>query len=196
MGIWNKPLIPCLIGASLALGAPAAFAQAQTGIPGWYVGGSLGEANISDINCPPGFTCDDKDTAWKIFGGYQINRTFAAEIGLTDLGEFGRNAGPVVLPIESQAWDLVGVASWPLGNQFSLYGKLGLYYADTKANSNIGPSGDETNTGWTFGAGAQYDFTRNVGMRAEWQRYNDVGGGNVGGKSDVDVLSLGVLFRF
>lgn len=186
-------LIPCLMGASLALAAPAALAQAKA--PAWYVGGSLGEANISDINCPAGFTCDDKDTAWRIFGGYQINRTFAAEMGLSDLGEFGRNNGPIVLPIESQAWDLVGVASWPLTNQLSIYGKLGLYYADTKANSNIGASSDETNTDLTFGAGVQYDFTRQVGMRAEWQRYSDVGGGNIG-KSDVDVLSLGVLVKF
>jgi len=41
----------------------------------------------------------------------------------------------------------------------------------------------------------RYDFTRNLGVRAEWQKYQDVGGGDIG-ESDVDVLSIGAIWKF
>ncbi|TMH82921.1 MAG: hypothetical protein E6H47_13545 [Betaproteobacteria bacterium] len=54
----------------------------------------------------------------------------------------------------------------------------------------------ETNTDLTFGLGVQYDVSRELGVRGEWQRYKNIGGDNVGGKSDVDVLSIGGIWRF
>lgn len=48
----------------------------------------------------------------------------------------------------------------------------------------------------TLPTGALYDFTQNVAVRTEWQRYQDVGGDNVGGESDIDVLSVGVQYLF
>lgn len=195
MGIGKKALVAGLAAGSFAVISPAVLAQAQT--PGWYAGGSLGQTDAKDATCTPPLTsCDDKDTAWKIFGGYEINRNFAVELGYTNLGEFKASGpGGVNATIESTAWELVGVGSFPVADRFSLYGKLGGYRAETEGRTNVGLSADESNTGLTFGAGAQYDFTRTVGVRAEWQRYTDVGGGNVG-ESDLDVLSVGVRVKF
>ena len=96
----------------------------------------------------------------------------------------------------------MGVGSIPVMDRFSLYGKLGLYHAETKRNitGTLGPitstdNDKETNTDLTFAFGARFDITRNLGLRAEWQRYLDVGGGEIG-EDDVDVLSVGVLWRF
>ena len=36
---------------------------------------------------PSGLSCSDTDTAWKIFGGYQFSRYFAAELGYNDFGK-------------------------------------------------------------------------------------------------------------
>ena len=36
---------------------------------------------------------------------------------------------------------------------------------------------------------------KNVGLRGEWQRYNKMGGGNLV-ETDVDVLSIGAIYRF
>ena len=59
----------------------------------------------------------------------------------------------------------------------------------------ISGSDKDTNTDLTFGAGVKFDMTRNVALRAEWQRYKDMGGDDTG-ESDMDVLSVGVLYRF
>jgi hypothetical protein len=41
----------------------------------------------------------------------------------------------------------------------------------------------------------RFDFLRNLAVRAEWQRYSDVGSSDIG-EADIDVLSLGLLFTF
>src|SRR6267143_1528389 len=48
-------------------------------------GGTVGQAEFKD-GCRGLAGCDNKDTAWRILGGYQFNRYFAAELGY-DLGE-------------------------------------------------------------------------------------------------------------
>jgi OOP family OmpA-OmpF porin len=168
-----------------------------------YAGLSIGQSKFSDActgSVPAGFSasCDDKDTAWRIFGGYQFHPNIAVEIGYADLGRaqatvsFGGLSGTA--KVEATAFDAVAVGSWPLNQAFSVYGKLGLYHGEAKltaSGTGAGSSSDkDTGSDLTFGLGARYDFNRNIGVRAEWQRYNDFSG------SDIDVLSLGVLYRF
>ena len=180
-----------------AVGLPGVSVAQSRGETGWYAGASLGQSTVQDCDVSgfPGASCDDKDTAWKLFGGFQINRTFSVELGYANLGEGTASGGGVNASIESNAWELVGVGMFPIASQFSLYGKLGLFRADSDLSGNLG-SGSDSSSGLTFGVGGQYDFSRNMGVRAEWQRYADVGGDNTGGESDIDVMSIGVVFKF
>ena len=174
---------------------------------GFYLGASIGQSRAKDFcDDSGGFSCDDKDTAWKLLGGYQFNRHLAVEAGYTDLGEVGVSgvlSGVSVRgTVEVTAFELMGVGSIPLMDRFSLYGKLGLYHAETKQNVTgslgtvtVTDNEKEKNTDLTFAFGARFDITRNLGVRAEWQRYLDVGGGEIG-EDDVDVLSVGLLYRF
>jgi OOP family OmpA-OmpF porin len=197
-------LLATLAAAGLLSASPAALSQNTK----FYAGGSIGQAKTADwcTGAPSTVSCDDKDTAWKIFGGYQFHPNFAVELGYADLGSVkasGSDAG-VTFDITGKqtAWDLTGVASWPLANRFAVFGRLGLYYGESKGSGTVsfgGVSGSgsvsDTNTDFTFGLGASYNLTSNAGLRVEWQRYNDMGGDNVG-KSNVDVLSIGALYRF
>ena len=170
------------VAATFVFAGPA---TAQTSWSDVYLGATIGQSKFKD-GCGGFGDCDDEDTAWRIFGGYQFNRYFAAELGYHDLGEASASAGAS----EGTAWEILGVASYPFTNQFSVYGKLGGYRGDLE-----GPGGDESNTDLTYGVGLRYDFTPKVGVRGEWQRYSELGGGNVV-ETDVDVLSVGILYRF
>jgi OOP family OmpA-OmpF porin len=199
-----------LVGGLLAVTALAlsSAALAQRRDTGFYIGGSFGQSEF-DVDCEGTTSCDDSDTAWKIFGGYQINRNFAVEVGYGSLGETKASTppffvGPTLIPaadikIEVNAWEVVGVGSLPVADRFSLFGKVGLYGADTDIEVSFAGFGtvteSEDNVDLTFGIGARYDFTRNFGVRAEWQRYSDVKVGDFG-DMNVDVLSVGILFRF
>jgi OmpA-OmpF porin, OOP family len=167
---------------------------------GFYVGAHIGQSEAGDA-CSgvagAGVSCDDKDTAWRILGGYQFNRNFALEFGYNEFGEVSASGPGGNVTIEATAWELVGVGMLPLADKFSAYGKIGLYRGETDATVNVPgfSSSSESNTDLTFGIGARYDFTKSVGVRAEWQRYQDIGGGDIG-EDDLDVISIGVIFRF
>ncbi|HEX6156074.1 MAG TPA: outer membrane beta-barrel protein [Burkholderiales bacterium] len=174
---------------------------------GFYLGASIGQSKAKDTCDDSGaFSCDDTDTAWKIFAGYQFNRHFAVEAGYTDLGEVSLSAASATSSvrgtIELSAFELMAVGSFPVVDRFSLYGKLGLYRAETEqklqvtlGSLTVSDNKTEKNADLTFAFGARFDITRNLGVRAEWQRYLDVGGGEIG-EDDVDVLSVGLLYRF
>jgi len=182
----KKVVFAATLAASMALPS-IAMAQMMRGDAntGWYAGASVGQSKLKDA-CSGIGSCDDKDTAWRILGGYQINRNFAAELGYHDLGK--ATAGSSTL--KANAWELVAIGAFPVANQFSVYGKLGGYRGEAKAAGT-----KETNTDLTYGLGVQYDFSRNLGVRGEWQRYKDLGGDSIV-KFDADVLSVGLLWRF
>jgi OOP family OmpA-OmpF porin len=193
----SSSLLKTAVACAAALCVAPAFAQAQQETA-WYLGAGIGQSKAKDA-CNgfggTGTSCDDKDTAFKLFGGYEFNRNFALELGYNDLGKAKAQFGPNTAEIKSKAWELVGIGSYPFGNGFSAYGKLGFYRAKSDGSTSVGASASETNNDWTVGLGGRYDFTRNMGVRAEWQRYNSVGGGNLG-KSDVDVFSIAGIWRF
>jgi OOP family OmpA-OmpF porin len=180
--------------AILALASAVAFAgPALAQDTGFYIGGALGQAEQkgSCDGLPAGVSCDEKDSAWKILGGYQFNRHLAVELGYANLGEATANGLGISAAVEVTAWDVVAVGSFPIMDKFSVYGKLGMFRAESEGTSNVGVSADDSETGFTFGVGLRYDFTRNLGVRAEWQRYNEVAE-----DTDVNLLSIGVIWRF
>ena len=186
-----------LLGGVLTAGWSSASLAQMRGAPdsGFYAGAAIGQSDTGCSGLPSGATCDAKDTAWRILGGWQLDRHFGAEFAYTDFGEFTASFAGIEQRIEVNAFELVGVGTYPLAEGFSLYGKLGLYRADSEGRTNVGDSASETNTDLTFGVGGRYDFNRNFALRIEWQRYSDVGGGEFE-KDDIDMLSVGVLWKF
>jgi OOP family OmpA-OmpF porin len=167
-----KGWIAALLGCTTMLLCAGALAQKQSDA-GWYAGASLGRADLGP----------DTDTALKIFGGYQINRSFAAEFGYSDFGDVtvGGNS------VNASAWELIGVGKFPLGNQFYVYGLAGL--AKIKSESTIsGLRVSDDSNELTFGFGLQYDFSPQAGARLQWQRYDT--------SSEIDVVSVGVVYKF
>jgi OOP family OmpA-OmpF porin len=190
-----------VIGVAAALLAlPAA---AQTAMSGFYVGAGVGQSKAKDWCALGGFdSCDDKKTAWKIFGGYQFTPNFAVDAGYTKLGKFTASFGPETEEAKVTAWEASLLAGAPLVGGLSIFGRLGVYRASVEDVDNLFGTFKHDNNDFTYGLGLGFDFTRNLGVRAEWQRYNKVGGGEtalgagVGQKSDVDVLGVSALWRF
>jgi len=200
-------VLAAMLSGAMALPATA-MAQAGGADTGWYAGFSLGQSS-ADVDCTGATSCDDSDSSWKIFGGYQLNRNVAIELGYGDLGKVSVGTPAFVFlgipipaantTIESTVFELVGVGSLPVAERFSLFGKIGLYRSDTDikiAFANGASSSDsDDNIDLTFGVGARYDFTRNLGVRAEWQRYSSVKAADFG-ESDIDVMSVGLIWKF
>jgi len=156
-------LVAMLGSAAMAVSAGAPAQQGPT--PGFYVGADVGNADFGS----------EDDTAIRVLGGYQINRNFAAELGYSQLLDKGG--------VEVSAFELVGIGLFPLGNRFSIFGKLGFANVDVET-----PGTSQDRTELTYGVGVQYDLTPRFGLRGQWQRYDT--------DTEVDVLSVGVTYRF
>ena len=170
----TKKFVVALLGVLAMVAAPAALAQKGKTSP-WYVGLHVGQSDIKEA--------DDTDTAFRILGGYQFHPNLAAELAYTDFG----SVDVAGTSVKGNAIELVGVGSWPLADRFSVYGKLGFSRGELEAGGS-----KEDSIELTYGLGVRWDFMPNLGARIEWQQYADVGDG----ASDVDVMSVGIVFKF
>lgn len=187
-------LRPFLTAALLALAVASMPAQAQDS--GWFIGAGGGISKFnSGCTAGPG-TCDDNGSYWKVFGGYQFSANFGYEVGYGDLGELTRTVTGVGSDnVESNVYDVVLVATIPLGRAYSIYGKFGIYGFD--ADRTVTGAGTTNAKGreLTYGFGLKYHIAKSIELRAEWQRYFDVGD-SATGAFDVDVGLLGIAFHF
>ncbi len=210
----KKTYIP-LLAAGLLSVAPAAFAMN----PNWYVGASVGRSNMKegagDVNDALGndgytalssSTHDTRDTGYKVFLGYQFNPNFALEGGYANLGEMKFDStvaaptpGSLSGDIKTRRalfFDAVGTA--PLGDNFSLFGKIGVYNAKTDLNASgsagsVSSSG--THTGFHYGAGVGYAINKNLEARLEAEQFHRVGTSGTG-TGNVNLYSVGLEYRF
>lgn len=166
-----------------------------------YLGASAGQAT-ADISCPAGTSCDDKDTAWRVYGGLEVNEFISMEVGYIDLGKVGYS-GAKTGSRETNGMTLHLVGTYALNPSFTLIARGGMNILNTEVNGTIAGT-PNNNTGdtdvvWSAGLGAQYNFTQAVGLRMEWERYFKTGspaanGGT--GEANVDLLSAGVVYKF
>ncbi len=145
----------------------------------WYVGAGTGSTDIDESGL-------DDDSGTKFYGGYQFTDRYALEGGHTDLGSFGFD-----VPffgggdIDVDGIQVAGVASFPLKDRFSIFGKAGVYMWDADISVPVLGSGSDDGTDIMYGFGLNYG-PDNWGIRGEWEHFDEV---------DVDMLSIGVIYR-
>lgn len=189
---------------------------------GFFVGGGIGQAKVkitddaaSAITDSGGSfvtgNTDDTDISYKLFGGYKINKNLAFEGGYAFLGKYKSEANGIVSGrtltaqgnVKNYAIFVDGVGIYPASQDLLLLGKLGFAYTNTKADASASMAGisasvSESSNRWVpkLGIGAQYNVTKAVALRAEYEYYFNVGNDNTTGQSDIKVLSAGITFGF
>ena len=214
---FKRILVAWVAVIGLTAGAPA---LAQMKLGGFYLGGGIGKSKVdidndnlsAQVRAVPGITSaatssDDNDTGWKLFAGYQFHPNFAAEVSYANLGKFSfltTTTPPATFSGEVKientwSFDLLGI--WPLGNNFSVLGRVGLLYAEAKSSlTGTGPGGrvilggKDDDWNYKLGVGVGYEFTPQIGVRAEWERYRVPDG--FGDKADADLFSVSLRFKF
>lgn len=196
----NPRITTVIATLAVAASAPAAFAQSfgQGDEAGFYLGGGLGQFNaqIDDVDQVDDTidAWDEDDTAYKIFGGYRLNRFLAFELAYIDLGNPSGEVIPgfnVDASVDGFAPYVVGTL--PLGQWFELHGRLGYYFYDANFRARDAVGGDvtfdEESEDLVWGAGVGANFGR-LNLRLEYERFDfdDV--------DDADALWLTAAWRF
>jgi OOP family OmpA-OmpF porin len=190
--------------------------------PGWYVGGNIGQtrATIDNDRISSGLLgqsltvgpIDDhnRDRGAKLFGGYQLSPNFSVEGGYFDLGHFGFSTptfsegtpnGTLNGDIRVRGINLDLVGALPISERFSAFGRIGVArsqandtFSGTGAVNVLNPRPHTRSNNLKVGLGLEYAFTPAFSLRTEIERYrvDDA----VGNKGDIDLFSLGVVYRF
>jgi opacity protein-like surface antigen len=178
---------------------PAAFAQEQEEVSGFYAGGGLGQfnASIDDVDDVDATVdeWDEDDTAYKIFAGYRLNRFLGFELDYINLGEPSGAVVPgfnVDSAVDGFAPYVVGTI--PLGAYFEVYGRLGYYFYDatTGIENELGDRVelDEESEDLVWGAGIGANLGEKLNLRFEYERFD------LEGLDDADALWLTAAWRF
>ncbi|MHB1872176.1 MAG: OmpA family protein [Steroidobacteraceae bacterium] len=174
------------IVAPLRAGSPLSFADD----PGWYVGVNAGpsrdrfdDSRIGDDLLGGGFGMTsinrvDRHFGFKAFGAYQFDKYFALEGRYFNLGQSNFTADTLpagslrdLTKLQGVNFDAVGMA--PIGDRFTVFGRIGVNYADLR---------DSVAT------------VDSVAMRIEAERYRITD--PVGPRGNVDLPSVGLIYRF
>ena len=218
------PLLASLAAIELlpapALALPPAKPAWYEGI---YLGGGAGAANGADlderqvrapfdafgISIQQVEEPDDWEVAWHVFLGYQVCRFFAFEGAYTSLGSFEsefqviEDPGRFDAELEPHAWTVSGLVTTPPWKGLSAFGKVGAAFwkADLDVDNQIGAGvlargDDASGVSVVWGFGGRFFFTRHLGVRAEWERFENVGSNSATGRSDYDVVLGSVVVSF
>jgi len=194
MNLQAKKLLTAVLLAGMGLSSVPVLAQDT----GFYLGGSIGQSQF-DVDTgqlsalgATGISTDDSDSGWKIFGGYQFNKTWGLEVGYVDFGKVGIKGtagGPFTVNLDLTAFTVAGTGTVPLANAFSAFGKAGLYIWDSKASSSgtIVATGND-GTDLMLGAGVLYNLSKNVAIQGEIEYF--------AGDDTVTLFSIGLRFKF
>ena len=88
------------------------------------MGASVGQSKASGFcSFAAGAACDDKDTGFKLFGGYQVTPNWAVEATYMDMGKAEATAAGVAATLKTAGWGVAAVGTVPVNETVSVFGK-------------------------------------------------------------------------
>jgi OOP family OmpA-OmpF porin len=184
MNAREMTIIALLLSLSMA---PCAAVAGE----GFYAGASIGKANLDDDF--DGLEIDDDTTAYRLVGGWWLNRYFALEAGYHNFGDFEQsfsiNGVSNRAKLSADGYTLGVQGSYPITTRVSVFGRAGAFFWDGEAEVNHASqaSPEETNPYLSLGIG--YALTDSLSANGDWTRYELE-------DTNSDVLSIGFQFRF
>ena len=183
----------CTAHAATAAGNSQVFspiAPTKAAKPDNYIGGSIGTSSADNF-CSTLTNCDADGKSWKLYSGIRIDDNTLFEMGYANLGEQqGKDANGSVSQ-KATAVTATGLLTHSMNPQLEIFGKAGLAHWSSTSTNSSGSTKSKGND-LLIGAGANYDLGDDIGVRAEWERFKDIG--DSANKGNVDLLSVGVTF--
>jgi OOP family OmpA-OmpF porin len=213
----KHPALRCTAAALLLSGVCSTHAADAY----WYTGVGVGYSRIqfypADFKAGVAGVDESKkefDAGFKGFLGYQINRNWAAEVSYVSVGKFQYKY--TIANVTQQddynvtGWGFSALPTVPFTDNFSLYGRLGAFFSQTRiifynvggvvGNNGVGVIGDGISL--LSGLGVQYFFGGENGFRIEYENFGKVGSActpsvsSCSGRANAKMLSVNAIFKF
>jgi len=181
----------------IALSTIGTYATAQSTMnddAGFYLGANYGYLQVDGQD-----DFEDDQDAYQLLGGYQFNQYFALEGSYIDFGEYGNDLANA----DTDGYTAAIKAMFPIGESFSIHGKLGQLWYDTQAEV-AGLRDDFEDEGLFVGIGVAYAFTHNLSVTFDYTLYDaDLDTGEVfddiddaNFSTDLKQAAIGVKYMF
>jgi OmpA-OmpF porin, OOP family len=176
--------------------------------------GSFTEAGFTVLN--PASQLDETSTEFHGLVGYRFSPYYGFELAFADIGKLSYSAtmtlsggglpspsaGVISGEVSSKGPILSVIGSVPLAKRWEVFGRVGLFYADTTigvAASVLGAGSSSSisahSTDWALGVGGAFNASRRFSIRLQYQKLKNVGDPDQTGEGDVDVVDLGLMIR-
>ncbi len=195
-----KKILFALVASAAALAGSSAYAADDAGTA--YIGAGVVGSRY-DFNTPNGAVSGDNHSgskaAGKVYGGYNIDSTWAVEAGYTDFGKRSYNYSvgntPGGINTDAHSYYVAGKGTWPVNQQIALFGKLGVArnHNEVLTTGSATVSGSDNKTALYASVGAEYALNKNVKVSLEYENY---------GHSDIDqgrkagAITAGLRYNF
>jgi len=184
---------------------------------GLYAAVDVGQSTAKDActnAAAAGMSCNEKATAFRFGGGYQFTPNFGIEANYgilgsakasgTDTTSIPGSTITINMDIKPTTLQVAATGQFPITDSFSLIGKLGIARTTLKLNATGSISGvtvsipeqSSTSTNPAFGIGGQYDFSKNIGVRAQYENFGEVGDDVNTPKFKLSLISAGLVLKF
>lgn len=156
----------------------------------WYGGVNFGQSKYRGVDEA---SANTRTEGWKAYGGYQFNKYIGVEGGYVNLNDMTGRTGTTITNMDTDAWTLGAVLSYPVTQKISVMGKVGAAYMLTDVNVKKGTAltvrGGDDGYEPNYGVGVRYALLDNVDVRAEWERFDRKA-------YDIDLMSAGLVLKF
>jgi OOP family OmpA-OmpF porin len=188
-----------LAGVFLLATGSAAAADVDSGFYlGLGIGKSKANLNSADFSLnDPVLSRESKeetDTGYKVMAGWRLGRYFAVELAYADLGKYNYAYTVPTLPngefktsrinYKATSWSASAIGTIPVKGDLSALLRLGVTSNRAQRSGLEGgffvgppnyPSASKRTTSLLWGAGGQYDLTKKVAVRLEFEHYGHFG---------------------
>ena len=174
-------MAPALIALAIAaMGTSTAQAADD-----WYTGIGAGWAYGHDLN-DFGKDADKDATALSLFGGYNFNDYYAAELGYLYAGKAGVDG----VDFKTQGATLSGLARLPLGDIFSVFAEGGAYFNHVNGNGN-----SDNGTAPLAGVGLTAKLSDLIDVQARYRYMRNLGDEQKTWETDMSVATLELVMH-
>lgn len=213
-----------MLCASVLLSAALPLAASGDNFEGWYGAMTLGvssygnsqddedrlQSELAQEGIQADVHVDDNPGALGLGIGYHFNPNFALEVNYLDLGDatshihdFSPVEGRSTEHLDASGGSVDAIGLIPLSERVSLFGKLGVfnYHLDDAVDADFPVQHqlpDANGTAWDIGAGVEIHFIRNLGTRAGFTSYRQVGDSspNGPGKQNIGLGYAQLYYNF
>jgi len=140
---------------------------------GLYIGAGIGSGSVEASES--GFSFDESDFAWKVFGGFTLGSWLGVEGSYVDFGSSsGIVTGTTTAKSDVTGFDAFGIVGLPIG-PVRAFAKLGGIYWDSEFKLNNGSSNKDD--GFDVGGGVGLEFSLfSIAVRAEVEYFDALDG--------------------